>query len=353
MEATKVFLTEHCARYPALQPQDLLKAIHQSVFGCGHFIGNESAARDLLRQELEAPGPAADIELLDGEYCRVPLGYLTHTGLSPETLFCLFVLSAEAPTPNPALLQSKLDALLALAAEGALPFPYEETAKAVAEWQQAGFPLCRHSREFRDAYSPTYRVIRKDYLWLLPLLSAIDRKLPSSSRVMLAMEGGSASGKTTLSGLLSRIYGCTVFHMDDYFLRPEQRTPERLAEPGGNVDRERFYEEILKPLAEGNPIRYQRFDCHTLSLQPPVEVVPTPLTVVEGAYSMHPLLADHYDLSVFLRISPDLQRQRILNRNGPGMAERFFSMWIPLETAYFEALDPAGRCDLILEVPQP
>ena len=27
---------------------------------------------------------------------------------------------------------------------------------------------------------------------------------------------------------------------------------------------------------------------------------------------MHPLLADHYDLSVFLRISPDLQRQRIL-----------------------------------------
>ena len=353
MEATKVFLTEHCARYPALQPQDLLKAIHQSVFGCGHFIGNESAARDLLRQELDAPGPAAEIELLDGEYCRVPLGYLTHSGLSPETLFRLFVLSAEAPTPNPALLQSKLDSLLALAAEGAFPFPYEETAKAVAEWQQAGFPLCRHSREFRDAYSPTYRVIRKDYLWLLPLLSAIDRKLSSAPRMTLAIEGGSASGKTTLSGLLSRMYGCTVFHMDDYFLRPEQRTPERLAEPGGNVDRERFYEEILMPLTEGKPVRYQRFDCHTLSLQPPVDVVPTPLTVVEGAYSMHPLLADHYDLSVFLRISPDLQHQRILNRNGPEMAERFFFMWVPLETAYFEALDPAARCDLILEVPQP
>ena len=353
MEETKVFLTEHCARYPALRPQDLLKAIHQSVFGCGHFIENESVARDLLRQELETPGPAAEIELLDGEYCRVPLGYLTHSGLSPETLFRLFVLSAEAPAPNPDLLQSKLDALLALAAEGALPFSYEETANAVAQWQQAGFPLCRHSQEFRDAYRPTYRVIRKEYLWLLPLLSAIDRKLRSASRVTLAIEGGSASGKTTLSGLLSRIYGCTVFHMDDYFLRPEQRTPERLAEPGVNVDRERFYEEILKPLTEGQSVRYQRFDCHTLSLQPPVDVVPTPLTVVEGAYSMHPLLAEHYDLSVFLRISPDLQRQRILNRNGPDMAERFFSMWVPLETAYFEALDPAGRCDLILEVPQP
>ena len=57
MEETKVFLTEHCARYPALQPQDLLKAIHQSVFGCGHFIEDEPTARNLLRQELEAPGP--------------------------------------------------------------------------------------------------------------------------------------------------------------------------------------------------------------------------------------------------------------------------------------------------------
>ena len=353
MEETKVFLTEHCARYPALQPQDLLKAIHQSVFGCGHFIEDEPTARDLLRQELEAPGPATEIEPLDGEYCRVPLGYLTHSGLSAETLFRLFVLSAEVPPPNPALLQSKLDALLTLAAEGALPFPYDEVESAVAQWQQAGFSLCRHSPEFRETYRPTYRVIRKEYLWLLPLLSAIDRKLYSAPRVTVAIEGGSASGKTTLSGLLSRIYGCTVFHMDDYFLRPEQRTPERLAEPGGNVDRERFYEEILKPLTEGQPVRYQRFDCHTLSLQPPVDVVPTPLTVVEGAYSMHPLLAEHYDLSVFLRISPALQHQRILKRNGPDMAERFFSMWVPLETAYFEALDPAGRCDLILEVPQP
>ena len=33
--------------------------------------------------------------------------------------------------------------------------------------------------------------------------------------------------------------------MDDFFLRPEQRRPERFAEPGGNVDRERFAAEVL------------------------------------------------------------------------------------------------------------
>lgn len=352
MEETKVFLLEHCARYPALRPQDLLKALHQSVFGCGHFIKDESSAFDLLQQEQIAPGPADEIDLLDGDYCRIPLGYLERSGLSAKTLFRLFVLSAEAPVSNSDVLQEKLNVLLDLAAKQALPFSYEEVAHAVDIWRKDGFPLCRHSQEFRDAYHPTYRVIRKEFLWLLPLLCAIDRKCADQARVTVAIEGGSASGKTTLSGLLSRIYGCTVFHMDDYFLRPEQRTAERLAEPGGNVDRERFYEEILLPLTEGRPVHHQRYDCHTQTLLAPTELAPGPLTVVEGAYSMHPSLADRYDLSVFLKISPQLQQQRILRRNGPEFAQRFFSMWIPLETAYFDALDPAGRCDLILEVPQ-
>lgn len=81
-----------------------------------------------------------------------------------------------------------------------------------------------------------------------------------------------------------------------------------------------------------------------------MEVPQTPLTVVEGAYSLHPALAEAYDLTVFLRISPELQRERLLKRNGPDGAERFLSVWVPLENAYFAALDPARRCDLILEV---
>ena len=43
MEAAKAFFLEQCARYPKLHPQDLLKALHQSIFGCGHFITDEDA----------------------------------------------------------------------------------------------------------------------------------------------------------------------------------------------------------------------------------------------------------------------------------------------------------------------
>ena len=61
-------------------------------------------------------------------------------------------------------------------------------------------------------------------------------------------------------------------------------------------------------------------------------------------------LAAAYDLSAFLRLPPELQRQRIARRNTPQAQEQFLTRWIPLEQRYFDALDPAGRCDILLEV---
>ena len=181
------------------------------------------------------------------------------------------------------------------------------------------------------------------------LFAKIDKKL-QNGRVILAVEGGSASGKTTLSKMLEDLYDCTVFHMDDYFLRPEQRTPERFKEIGGNVDRERFLEEILIPLKEKQPITYRPFDCTTFSLCPPITVTPKKLVVIEGAYSMHKDLESFYDLSVFLNVSPELQKNRIEKRNSLPLAKRFFNEWIPLEKVYFEKTDVKNRCDLTILV---
>lgn len=348
-DATKKFLLDQCARYPTLRPGDLLKTLHQSVFGCGHFVTDGAAGLAYLREELPKAA-CSEIERLDGGFCRVHLGLLAKTGLTAETLFRLFVLSAETPCGTQAELEEKLSDLLALAAERRLPFSYEETISAVEDWRKAGFPACHHSPEFRAAYAPTYRVVRREYAWAIPLLAAMDRRLADNPRLLMAIEGGSASGKTTLAALLARVYDCSVFHMDDFFLRPEQRTEERLAEPGGNVDRERFYEEVLEPLRAGKAVTFRRYDCQTQTLAAPITTAPRALNIVEGAYSMHPALADSYDLSVFLKIAPEVQRTRILARNGSEVGERFFTRWIPLEQRYFDALDPAGRCDLILEV---
>ena len=174
------------------------------------------------------------------------------------------------------------------------------------------------------------------------------KKMGAVSQLLSHDNSYGSGGKTTLGELLQNVYGCPVFHMDDFFLRPEQRTEARFTQPGGNVDRERFLEEVLIPLREGRPVDYRRFDCATFTIAPPQRIKAGTLNIVEGAYSMHPDLAPYYDLSVFLPISAEKQRERILKRNAPAHAKQFFDRWIPFEQRYFDALDVRNRCALIL-----
>lgn len=183
----------------------------------------------------------------------------------------------------------------------------------------------------------------------LPLFSAIDLLL-KQGKATIAIDGGSGSGKTTLSKLLEERYDCNIFHMDDFFLRPVQRTKERLEEPGGNVDWERFLEEVLLPLEKEEEINYVRFDCATFTLLPAKKIVPKKLNVIEGSYSMRPELAGKYDFSVFLDISPEKQKERIQKRNSQELAKRFFEEWIPMEQRYHEVMNVKERCNLSIKI---
>ena len=272
------------------------------------------------------------------------LSYINQ-GLSVETFGKIFCASAKKEPDGIFDLERKLTVLKELSRENKIPFSLAETEKAIEEWKENGYPSIHHSDAFRLAYKPAYRVISNRYIPFLPLFARLD-KLLKDGNAILAIDGGSASGKTTLGEMLKEIYGCTVLHMDDFFLRPEQRTKERYEEVGGNIDRERFLSEVLIPLRRGEPIQYRRFDCGSMTVLPAIEIVPNRLTVIEGAYSMHPSLSGHYDLSVFLDISPELQRKRILKRNSPNMAERFFNEWIPLEKTYFSKMQVAEHCDI-------
>lgn len=179
------------------------------------------------------------------------------------------------------------------------------------------------------------------------LFAAIDRLLLEKNRVLMAIDGPCTAGKTTLAGILQTRFGCNVLHMDEFFLRPEQRTPERLAQSGGNVDYERFYEEVLMPLQAGKAFAYRPYSCQTQALAEPKVVSPARLTVIEGTYAQHPFFQDPYDLTVFLSIDPEIQKQRIGLRE-PWKQERFFREWIPMEQAYFGCFSISEKCDIVL-----
>lgn len=334
--------------YPHLSVRDVFKYLYQSAFGCEHLVTSEGDALRYIREEHDrgVPERTPVTESLCGAYGRVHLHALTQ-GLRAETLAAIFRRSACREADGEAMLREGLTVARALIAEGALPLSADAFDREHAAWRAAGYGAVRHSEAFRERYQPAYRVVKKDYIRLLPLLMKLDTR-PQGERAILAIEGGSAAGKSTLAHLLGEIYGCTVFHMDDFFLRPEQRTAQRLRECGGNVDRERFLSEVLLPLSRGACVEYRRFDCGTQTLLPPERVTPTPLCIVEGAYAMHPDLSALYTLSVFLDITPEAQRERILARNSPPFAERHFHEWIPKEEAYFRDMHVRERCDLCI-----
>jgi Uridine kinase len=185
------------------------------------------------------------------------------------------------------------------------------------------------------------------------ICSRIDQLLLRQPRVVAAVDGRSAAGKSTLARLLANAYHCDVIHMDDFFLPPELRTPARLGEAGGNIHYERFIEEVIAPLRQGDSVfAYRVFDCSTMAYGGIKQSGSAPLLLCEGAYSTHPSFGALYDIRVFATCSPPEQRRRILARNGPGQLARFEREWIPMEEAYFSAYATARQCDFVLDTEQ-
>ena len=180
------------------------------------------------------------------------------------------------------------------------------------------------------------------------LLDRISRLNTGRTSIILAIDGRCAAGKTTFASELQKKTGCCVIHMDDFFLRPQQRTPQRLAQAGGNIDYERVLSEALIPLRKNETACYRPYDCHTQSFKQPIIVLPQPLIVFEGSYSCHPQLWEYYDLHVFLSVPEEEQLRRIEERNGKEGLAVFREKWIPLEEQYFKAYSIAERCEMQL-----
>ena len=166
--------------------------------------------------------------------------------------------------------------------------------------------------------------------------------------LLIALDGRCAAGKTTLANRLAEQYGWGVIHLDDFFLQPAQRTSQRLAEPGGNLDRERLISEVLLPLTRHRPGVYRVFDCRTMGFAAVPRPLPAaPVMLLEGSYACHPDLRPLCGLHVFLTVDPGEQLRRLTARN-PARLQDFRTRWIPMEEQYFRYFHIPETCDLTL-----
>lgn len=340
-------LQKHLVSYPKIEIKDVAKLIYQSEFGGGHLIKDGTYSLKRIQEEYQSLNNKAktnlcDIEFIGDGMCRLYLSCISN-GLKPEVLNQMFVHSANHRVGTLDNLRNKIKICLEACESGVLPLSKEVAVAFFENWKSQGYPAISHSDIYRENYSPAYRVIEESYVRIYEIIRTIQEQQPS----IIAIDGMSASGKTTMGNLLHMQFpNSNLFHMDDYFLQPHQRTTERLSEIGGNIDYERFRDEVILHLNDKNGLSFRKFDCRTQTLGDEIYVPWKPLVIIEGAYSQHPYWGDIYDLRIFSEISKKEQRERILIRNGAEMLKRFENEWIPKENAYFEFYHIKGKSGL-------
>ena len=354
MSVLKNILTLHAQRYPAMEVRDYVKLLYQSEFGPGHLVG-EGDALEALEAELAQAAevgyaPEYAVEAIGGGLCRTHLDPRLFTREDLPLLARCFARSAR-PRGTLAGLWEKLGTLAAMAWAGELPLDPREVELFLALYESEGCPPLRHSEGYREVYRPHYRVLDRDLALYAPALRAVDALLRNSSGpVIVAVDGRCASGKTTFAQKAEALFDdCNVFHMDDFFLPPAKRTPERLSAPGGNVDYERAATELFEPLRREEAVAHRRFDCHTMTMGEPEGVPFRRLSIVEGSYALHPALAGYASLRIFFTCSPEVQLSRLERRETPESLEKFKERWIPMEENYFGALSVEGKADLVVD----
>ena len=340
------FLTiaqEHWARYPRMEPRDFAKLAYQSEFGPAHMVQSpDKALAALLAERKEAGAEAVPPEPIGGGLCRFHITRALSTLWELPLIGRMFVRTMARRSGTAAGLAEKLERLAAL--------PVPGMAEYLEDWRREGCPPVRHSAAFRSAYHPHYRVLRLDCARFLPALLPLERLARENAPAVIAVDGRCGSGKTGFASLAAGTLAraANLVHMDDFYLPPDRRRADWTEVPAGNMDLERFREEVLLPARAGRLETYRPYDCQTGRLKEPVELNGASLTIVEGTYSQHPSLAGCYDYKIFLTCDRDEQTRRLRVREGEYFPT-FDRVWRTLEERYFAACGVEEAADLAVD----
>lgn len=194
---------------------------------------------------------------------------------------------------------------------------------------------------------------------ILQEIERLRRKLRTP--IVVAVDGGSGAGKTTIAERLMRFTETALVPLDDFYqtVIPESEWPQKTIEQrlNGVFDWSRVRSEALEPLRAGRPGRWHPFDFTrglgkegTYNLKKEVtEVVPTSTILVEGSYSASPPLRDLIDLAVLIHVQNGRRHLRTVARgDDTEFLDKWHAIWDAVETHYFQHVCPPESFDLVI-----
>ena len=336
-----------------METVDYIKLIYQHTLGAEHMVqsGNaktvlehELAERELspsLSSQPFAERLPIEAEPVGNDRFRVTLAEMMRLGLSADLAARLFAAGSGLRTC--ASVEDSLSEALRILPE----------TDQLRRYKDHGCPPLHHSDTFRAAYRPAYRVMEGLLLRALPFIREVwahleDDSEPAGRPLLIAVDGECGSGKSLLSSALSHILEAPVIHTDDFYLPMPLRTPEKMREPGWNIDLPRFIEQVAKPLHRGEATYYAVYDAHHDELGSSRRLPDARIYIIEGTYSLHPELRKFYDHSVYLTVPSALQKDRILSRNGERIYADFEARWNPDFERYNSAFEIEKHAEFVL-----
>ena len=186
------------------------------------------------------------------------------------------------------------------------------------------------------------------------IVPKIDNLLKNKDYIVIAIDGDSASGKSSLALSLFYYYKneVNIIHIDDFYLANQGNIDMNNINKmyDGNIDYNRLKEEVINNLSK-TTFSCSIFDCKNQVLNKEKVVVNKKrIMIIEGSYSLNASkLGKYYDFSIFLKIDKSLQIERLKNRNKNNFND-FLNKWIVLEKNYQEHYKIEKNCDFLINV---
>lgn len=211
---------------------------------------------------------------------------------------------------------------------------------------------------------------------LIPLLCLVMlASLPAFARpYVIAIAGGSASGKTTLSAMVVKAVNSPRLGLiaQDWYYRSQSQI-DQMEINGDHPDALEFplLIEALEKLREGQSVEFPQYDYVTDKRTGFVPGGPYDVIILEGIHAMDPRLKKFTDYSVFVSLEENLRLERRMARDtverGKTIQDvlyEFFNFVKPMHDLYIEPqlanasivvsgknLEPAAR-RLVMEIRQ-
>lgn len=168
-------ILEHLNRYPEMEVQDLYKFIYQATLGPAHLGTNEKIILSYLNREIESINADPEIDLVEnispsGKYVRINLKKFKDKSGNIKLLANVIALSAKEkvlseriPLGNMEILNKRWEMVARMVDSGDLPFDREEFRQFSDFIISNKSEIPHHSKKYRECYSPSYRVVLKNY----------------------------------------------------------------------------------------------------------------------------------------------------------------------------------------------